>query len=332
MRGDRPAMEPREFLRLVAIVLAILIAGAYNPARSTTSVTSAGGRPPVKKSKRPVFHLYRYQILPLDAVQDSLFDRPVPLEELIERKNEIFADALRNIREWQYHNGEIIYRFEGEDRGVFALRMGILRPVTLHTKEFEYDEKEVEDWPKILILIDNEPDAQKAGIQLDYRVFQQTATVARILESNLNRVLRRDRLSVFFEPLFERGDFWRTVQSYPNQITRASFELISPNMSNISRILKVELGDLHRATNTQKTKLELNSEEGSALRLTPDDPTISSIVDYASEGGGKISLKIRGLEGTITTSESIKEITISELEITGDNVKQVASLARSILE
>jgi len=286
----------------------------------------------VKKPNRPVFHIYRYQILPLDIVQDSLFDRPIPLDELIERKNEIFADALRNLQDWQYHKGEIIYHFEGEDRDVFVLRMGVLRPVTLHTKEFEFDEREAEDWPKIVIVIDNDPDTQKAAIQLDWRVFQHTATVARILEDNLNRVLRKDQLSVFFEPMFERGDFWRTVQQYPSQITRATFELISPNMSNISRTLKVELGDLHRATNTKKTKLELNSEENSALTLRPEDPTISSLVDYASEGGGKISLKIRGLEKTITTSKSIKETTISEMEITADSVKQVTDLARSILE
>jgi hypothetical protein len=286
----------------------------------------------VKKSKRPVFQLYRYQILPLDVVQDSLFDRPIPLEELIEQKNEIFADALRNLKEWQYHKGEIIYHFEGEDRNAFVLKMGVLRAVTLHTKDFEYDETQAEDWPKIVIAIDNDPEVQKAAIQLDYRVFQHTGTVARILEDNLNRVLRRDNLNVFFEPMFERGDFWRTVSQYPNQITRASFELVSPNMSNITRVLNVELGELCRATNTGKTNLELNGKEGSGLRLSPDDPIVSSLVDYASEGGGKITLKISGLDQTITTSESIKEITISEVEMSGDSAKQLASLARTILE
>src|ERR1044072_2525201 len=117
MRIHLSEISGARLLRAVAIVLAILIAGDYNPARSTTSVTSAGGRPPVPKSKPPVFHLYRYQILPLtQEYQASLFPGGVKsLAELIQRKNEFFADAIKSISNWEYSRGEIIYRFDSED-------------------------------------------------------------------------------------------------------------------------------------------------------------------------------------------------------------------------
>ena len=316
-----------------ALVVAILAVGHYNPARSAISVTSAGGRPSVptaKPPKPPVFQLYRYQILPLDVVQDSLFDQPIPIEELLEQKNEIFADALRSIKTWEYPKGEIIYRFEGEDRDAFLLRMGVRRTVTLHTRDF--DERETEDWPGIVVAIDNDPEVQKTAIQLDFRVFRHTQTVARILEDNLNRALRKDNLSVYFEPLFERSDFWKTVERYPNQILRASFDLISPNMSNISGELNLDLAELHKNTNTKRTKLELNSDRGTALQLTPKDPTVNSLVNYASDGGGEISLKIVGLKRKIKTSQSIKETSFQELRITGRDEKQIGQIARDILE
>lgn len=314
-----------------AILLAILFLGTYNPGRSYI-LHPLEAPPMTKKPARPVFQLYRYQILPLSQTfQRSFFDDRInSFEELVQKKNELFADAIKSIENWEYSKGEIIYRFEAEDEDFLIFRMGVLRKINLHTKEFS--ERETEDWPAIFIVINNDPKIQTAAVQLDSRVFQHTQTVARILEDNLNRLLRRNNLGVYFEPLFEKGNFWETVERYPNQIMKASFDLISPNMANISEGLKIDLGALHRSTNTKRTKLELNSDEGATLTLRRDDPTINSLVDYASEGGGTISIKIVGMKRTITTSDSIKETIIDEAIIKTDDPKLLAKQLEMLLE
>jgi len=283
-----------------------------------------------KPPAQPVFQLYRYQILPLSR-QGFL---PLPgvqsLDDLIARKNEIFAHALGSIEKFQHPKGEIIHRLIVDERDIVILRMGALKKVHLHKRDFS--EKQEEDWPSILILINNDPDVQTVAIQLDFKVFRRTRTVAQILEDNLNVVLRRENLGVYFEPQFEKSDFWATVEKYPNRIVEASFDLVSPNMANIRQSLTIDLGALNKSTNTRRTVIELNSDPGATLTLSPEDPILTGLVDYASKGGGPIKLKIQGLRRSITTTNRVKEIIVDELSLETNDPKLLASTLESLLD
>jgi len=153
------------------------------------------------------------------------------------------------------------------------------------------------------------------AIQYSTKVFSNTNTVAEILEENLNRVLIPMGLHVYFEPLFEKKQFWEIVYTYPERIIQAEFELISPNLANISQALKIDLRSLNTSTNTQKTKLQLNSDKESSLTLSESDPVINSLVDYSSEGGGNISLRVKGLKKKIQTNNSVTSVEVDEIAL-----------------
>lgn len=67
-------------------------------------------------------------------------------------------------------------------------------------------------------------------------------------------------------------------------------------MANISRVLKVDLRQLNRDSNCQKTDLQLEALPGAALEITKMDDLIEGCVEYASMGGGDIAIKSQGLE------------------------------------
>ena len=91
-----------------------------------------------------------------------------------------------------------------------------------------------------------------------------------------------------------------------------SFDLISPNMANISKNLKLDLKGLYNDTNTERTTLELNAKKDSYLDIKEASKFISSLVDYSSEGGGNISMKVAGISKKLHTAQSVSEFNIEE--------------------
>lgn len=283
------------------------------------------------KSKQITFNVFRYQILPISQDFQLQFEPPISsLEELRSRKNDFFAEALMAIEKYEFSRTELIHIIVATEGSLFALKLGANRGITRTTRDFT--DEELENWPSILIIFNNDPEIQKVAIQVDYKVFYRTTTAARVLEDNLNRFLARFQLHVRFMPTFGKNYFWEIVDRYPRRIVQAEFKMISPNLSQISRNLNFDLEALHKSTNTQETTLELKSDKESSLVFSHEDDFINRIVNYASEGGGNITLKIQGLRKSIKTDESITEISADEMQLKGLSQKEFLDLFNGLLQ
>lgn len=273
----------------------------------------------VTEKAKAVFAIYRYQILPSNQLgQGKLFPSQTQkaLEELKKRKNEYFAKVLQETGTFKYDHGEIVPKLWGEGENLFRLRLGANRPAKITKKDAS--EERVENWPYIYIFVNNDPSVQKIFIEIKPGVFSSPNVVKTILIESLNIGLAKYDLHMYMEPLFEKQQFWDLVDKYKNAITKVTFDLVSPNMANISQALKVDLSALSKRTNTQRTALQLNSDPNSALNLEPKDEELASVVGYASEGGGDIRIKARGIKKTISTHKSTKTIEIGEIEFSGN--------------
>lgn len=80
-------------------------------------------------------------------------------------------------------------------------------------------------------------------------------------------------------------------------------------------MLELDLAQLSADTNSHRTDLKLNSSEGSTLEINQENSLVNSLVEYSSQGGGDIVVKIKGLKKTIRTSKSVREISFDELSI-----------------
>ena len=102
-------------------------------------------------------------------------------------------------------------------------------------------------------------------------------------------------------------------------------------MANISNTLSDTLKGLAKDTNSSQSNLQLRSDPASSLDLDPKDATVQGLVDYTSEGGGDISIKIKGFRKNIQTSRSIREIELDYLQLSG-SPEQVAGIVRELLK
>lgn len=112
--------------------------------------------------------------------------------------------------------------------------------------------------------------------------------------------------------------------------TAFSFEIITPNMANISGSLSDDLKDFAKATNSARNKLKIESDPEAPLHLEESNRTLQGLVNYSSEGGGNISLKIDGVKKTYHTSKTVKEIQLGDMEIQA-NAEEVASIIKELL-
>lgn len=256
------------------------------------------------------------------------FEKPLSHEALKQRKNEFFLKCIKALSRFEYSRTILTHEFEELTTDTYLLKIAANRSIKRYRN---FRDEKLENWPFCYILINNDPNVQKLAIQHHARVFANTDTVAKIMEFNLNKCLVPLGLHLYIKPTFERNFFWDTVRKHREEVIKVEFELISPNLSTISKSLEVDLGKLYNLTNTQSTRLELNSDKESHLTLDESNSMLNSLVNYASEGGGNISLKIKGIKKKVQTSSSICSTEIDELNIKGPP-RQVAAIIKELLD
>lgn len=279
--------------------------------------------------KNAPFHLFRYQILPRERhFHGDLFNGITSVNELIGQKNRFFGEALESIDNFYSSNTEITTKCLFAEDDFYLYQIGANRSLRRETKDFSAEK--LDNWPSILVAIWNDPEKQFIAIQNRSIAFQKSDTVAKFVLNDVSRKLQDKYLSVLFEPLFEKKVFWDLVNHNNRRITSVEFEIITPNMANISGSLKDDLKSFAKASNSTKNKLAIESAPGAPLELNDDNETLVGLVDYSSQGGGNITLKIAGMNKKIKTSRTVKEVNLTDFQL-GGPPEEVAAILKNIL-
>jgi hypothetical protein len=106
---------------------------------------------------------------------------------------------------------------------------------------------------------------------------------------------------------------------YTRTIKNIKFELITPNMANISAALSEDLKSLAKERIRLKHFLKLMQM---IQYYYKNDKQINSIVDYASEVEEIYLLKLKELK-TYTNCKFLKSVEIGEIEITDSNMDKL---------
>ncbi|WP_417843392.1 hypothetical protein [Thalassospira sp.] len=169
------------------------------------------------------------------------------------------------------------------------------------------------------------------AIQKRVKAFSDSVIPARLIFDKVNIGLVRKGLRVIYEPMFKKEVFWSYIEKYSDRVKLVDFELVTPNMANISGVLPDDLKNFAKETNATKTNLKLESDPESHLKLDSDNKTLSGLVDYSSEGGGNISVKISGMKRRLQTAKSVKEIELADIEVEG-NPEDVTRLLKDLMK
>lgn len=91
---------------------------------------------------------------------------------------------------------------------------------------------------------------QLIAIQHRTTAFQDTKAVANIIFDSIGEFLSKKQLKATFEPIFEVQTFWNIAKKYEGMIREVEFEIITPNMANISGVLPANLIAFAKNTNS----------------------------------------------------------------------------------
>lgn len=280
----------------------------------------------IKKNAR--FHLYRYQLLPINRFFQGDLYGPKSVDELIAQKNHLFREALNTPTAFRTPRTSTTTKKLSEEEDFILYRIAANRALNHETKDFRTET--IENWPKILVVIWNDPNKQLIAVQHRSAAFQKTDAVVKLIFDSIEAPLSKHQLTAAWEPLFEKHVFWDLVKKNEGSVQEVEFEIITPNMANISGVLPDNLKDFARATNSVRNKISISADPASSLRLDKNNPTIEGLVDYSSEGGGDISVRISGLKKKIHTSKTVKEVVIDEAVLQGEPT-DVAGILKELL-
>lgn len=269
----------------------------------------------MEESNKLVFEAYRYQILPITKnIQLRIDDKDLTYDKLVKRKNRYFEEILKSDSiKFKRGNASIVHESEQIAKDKYKIRFGLQKKDLIEKSDFT--KEQIERYPDFFVLIDNRPNQQIMLIQRNYKAFDKTETVSRILERNLNRYLRSFHLSVYVQPIYTESEFWQLAKQYEKQITKVIFEFIRPNMANISGGLADDLRSFQTDSNAHKGRLQLDAPNNGHLEMDDESKELNGIVNYSSQGGGEIYMKVQGLRKRIKTSEGIRSVEIDELSI-----------------
>lgn len=285
----------------------------------------------IKKMKLVSFEIYRFQILPISkSIQLTIDDAVTTYEELVEKKNQFLAEILKkeNLK-FEHSKSKISLRYDGSEEDVFLFRINVLRKLKRHTSDFKIEQ--IEDYPAVTIAFHNDKSKQIIAIERNGKAFAFPETVSHIIENNLNRYLKSRNLAIYIEPIYSKEDFWDVVEKYEHRISQLDFELIRPNMSNISAKIDEQLKLLESSVDAHRLNLKLQSSKNANLIVDRRNLQIDGLVDYASQGGGNVSFKIKGLRKKVKTTKTPTVINIDELELNNLPTNSLINILKLLL-
>lgn len=275
-------------------------------------------KPKLYQPKQASFEVFRYQLVVDQNLQMDMYGRYKSANDVRADKNNIFQDILTN-EFFRFHapQSDITSKLLYTNGSLSYFKLAVKRKIKVYKKDFSEDLTET--YPNVIVAINNDPNVQKIAIQNNTHAFQDCKTVSHIIQQSVEPKVKQNNLSFFLEPLYDKQEFWNIINKYPKQIKQVTFNLISPNLANISKNLQLNLRELYEDTNTLKTKVELNAEDESYLDIKESSTFVNSLVDYSSEGGGNIQMRVAGMRKLLHTAQSPNEFSVDEQLLKSEN-------------
>lgn len=269
-----------------------------------------------------LFDLYRYQIIPTENQLSLLYD----LNTIIKKKNVYFEDSVKMLK--SIHNKQFNLSIERQKDSLFLLLISRQKEVQYYTEEHE--KSKIPSYPPAYIFIDNDPSQQLIAIERNANYSNSSTLVKRFLRS-INPLLAKNHLLLKISPIYKSKSFWEYIESNTGRVKNIKFVLITPNMSNISSTLSAQLRDTAKQTKASETEYIVKADGNSHLVIDKENINISSVVDYTSNGGGEIVVRLKGIKGVYSSNDFQLHFEVDEIESKG-GLSDICAHIRSVVD
>jgi hypothetical protein len=261
------------------------------------------------------YDIFTYQLSPISNSQFSLFDENYTYNELIEKKNEFFAEIFKDIAFYSLRH-KLNYKIEYAKNDFILIRLANKKTVKI---EKDFHSTYFESEPSCLIGFYNDPKIQLIAVESDKTSFGNSFAVLKIIEKSIDKKLNSYNLKFYPQPKYEERVLWEMLKRYEGRIEKLQFEFAKPNLPRVNESLSHDLKEASKLFNSAKTKIEFNAPEEQVLEnLTKENLQLADLVKTSSEGAGPAKLKLSGLRQWETTANSVKSIELDSLEIEAD--------------
>lgn len=242
------------------------------------------------------FTIYTYLFKPINEPQElDMFSPEVNAEESMANKLEIFggffgADSILKFRRGNKRYDHLIV---GKREGIIVMQIA---NNTLQVHEKEFNRWTEEDHPSLYVLIDNRTDGKQViAIENRLQAFNDTNTVAKIMEESFNCYLQAHRLQLQINAKYHTHEFWDVVSQCENGIASVTFKFPYPNLPEISDMVGDFYTDLARRTNSEP-KTTLTSPPKERMVLERGDIILEQMIKAASSSGKLIMMRPKGAQ------------------------------------
>lgn len=262
------------------------------------------------------FILYRYQFAPVKDRMHSLegnMNIDLPDDKLMAKKQEIFEDLLsvessvffRNPKKQKYEH-RLVYK----SGGFCVFRLANTRRTRL---EKHFVKQEETYGPSCLVIIDNRKDCQFVAIEKS-NAFENSDTVCKILQFTFESILEKEGLHIKIQSMYESKDFWQIVNAYEGKIKKVRFDFSYPNLPTLNRNVKEMIKSISQNTQSAKSSLVFESEQGKALNIHSSDADMINLAEAGADSGDEIKLGINGMRSSISVGKTNRTMEIDRVE------------------
>lgn len=180
-----------------------------------------------------------------------------------------------------------------------------------------------EEWQASLVVIDPRlhADGQQIAMQVREEEIGKPVAVFQSLVTQLNADPEAPYTIEVFG-IVDPETFWDFVRQNTGEVVSITFETAAPNMFGGKDDFERELRELRDKERSQKTKIQLNNDQG----LNPNTERMHQVVDYTVNGGGAIKARTRRKK-TYNSRNKTKRIRLPDppnpLELGGHVIRYV---------
>ena len=268
------------------------------------------------------YYFFRYQLSPdrlcfnNDLMLDDTFIET--LDELIERKNEVFRHILDSLVDLTRDKEDAQKRkFQAKDalagEGLLAYRIAVFQKKLL---EIEWKRGRMINQPSFLMIVDNDPDTQILILEKNPQAYSNIKDAMKKVEKIFQELLKSYFLRISLAPVYDQSEFWSLLRTKDIPVKGLKFNLFAPNMPSISKSLSDWVKQSIENTNASESQLAYKATGSSCLNLKETDKDIKGLVNYVADGAGSVQVQFKGNRSFEKVGESIVKIEISEEDVT----------------
>jgi len=175
---------------------------------------------------------------------------------------------------------------------IVILRLANKRTTTIVTKDLK--EKEEDDYPNSIVIIDNRPGIQRILIESKKTAFTDVRQVARILMYTFSLALAQYHLEFALMHLQDPRAFWTLVndrRNYPTGFYKITFHLPHLNLERLRKVFDKVLV-MSREVFDSDLEWSYKAQKGGSLPLDEKNPYQKELIEWLMKDIGSENIKI----------------------------------------